>query len=324
MSNSMVVQNRGSGTGREAGPGKGFETGPGADPHWKPAVGLRRRYWRDRLMLLLLALTTALVLVPLFIVISYVVVQGIGALNWDFFTQELGSPARAQMNQPTGLVHTIIGTLVVDALSLLLAVPLGIGAGVMLAEYPDHPLNPLLRLLNDTLNGMPAILKGLLAFSIIVKPMGTFSGISGAVALTFVMLPIIARATESALTIIPWSIREAGLALGLPRWRVIVSTIIPAARVGLATGILLAFARAVGEAAPLLFTSFGNNYLPSRLSGWLLGPVDTLPQRLYSLAISPYKQWHEMGWAAGIILLLMVVVTFIGARLAVGTGQKRK
>ena len=282
-----------------------------------PVLSLGRRYWRDRLMLGLLASSTILVLVPLFIVIAYVVVQGIGALNWDFFTQELGSPTRAHTGQPTGLVHTIIGTLVVDSMALIIAVPLGIGAGVMLAEYPDHRLNPLLRLLNDTLNGMPAILKGMLAFALIVKPMGTFSGLSGAVALTFVMLPIIARATESALDIIPWSIREAGLALGLPRWRVILSTIIPAAKVGLVTGTLIAFARAAGEAAPLLFTSFGNNYLPSRWTGWLFGPVDTLPQRLYSLAISPYKQWHEMGWAAGIVLLVMVILLFITARLVV-------
>ncbi len=286
-------------------------------------MNLGRRYLRDRFMLVLLAASTILVLVPLFIIISYVVVQGIGALNWDFFTQELGSPARAQMGQATGLVHTIIGTLVVDSLALLLAVPFGIGAGIMLSEYPDHPLNPLLRLLNDTLNGMPAILKGLLAFALIVKPMGTFSGISGAVALAFVMLPIIARATESALMIIPWSIREAGLALGLPRWRVVLSTIIPAARVGLVTGMLLAFARAVGEAAPLLFTSFGNNYLSSHWTGWLLGPVDTLPQRLYSLAISPYKQWHEMGWAAGIVLLGLVIFSFVVARVATRQRQHR-
>ncbi|ADH86260.1 phosphate ABC transporter permease PstA [Desulfurivibrio alkaliphilus] len=285
---------------------------PAAQP-----ISLRRRYFRDHLVRVLLAAATCLVLVPLGIVISYVVIQGVGALNWDFFTQELGSPARAQLGQPTGLVHTIIGTLVVDSLALLLAVPLGIGAGIMLAEYPDHRLNPLLRLLNDTLNGMPAILKGLLAFALIVKPMGTFSGIAGAVALGFVMLPIIARATESALSIIPWSIREAGLALGLPRWRVVLSAIIPAAKVGLVTGVLIAFARAVGEAAPLLFTSFGNNYLPGRWTGWLLGPVDTLPQRLYSLAISPYKQWHEMGWAAGIVLLGLVIFAFIVARLAV-------
>lgn len=278
-------------------------------------MNLARRYRRDRVMYGLLVLSTLLVLTPLVIIIAYVVINGIGGLNWDFFTQELGSPARAQQGRPTGLAHTIVGTLVVDTLALAFAIPIGIGAGIMLSEYPDHPLNPPLRILNDTLNGMPAILKGLLAFALIVKPMGTFSGIAGAAALAFVMLPIMARATESVLSIIPWSIREAGLALGLPRWRVVLSAVIPAARVGLVTGILIAFARAAGEAAPLLFTSFGNNFFPSHWTGWLFGPVDTLPQRLYSLAISPYRQWHEMGWAAGIILLGFVIFAFVFARL---------
>ena len=277
---------------------------------------LRRRYLRDRLMIGLLVLATAVVLVPLLIIVWYVVSSGIGAvLTTDFFTQDLGSPARAMQGRPTGLGHTIIGTIVVDGLALLIAVPIGVGAGIMLSEYPDHPLNPILRVLNDTLNGMPAILKGLLAFSLIVKPMGTFSGISGAVALAFVMLPIVARATEGVLRIIPWSIREAGLALGLPRWRVVLNTVLPAARVGVVTGVLIAFARAAGEAAPLLFTSFGNNFFSSTPLRYLFGPVDTLPARLYSLAISPYREWHAMGWGAGVILLLLVIVTFVGTRI---------
>jgi len=277
---------------------------------------LRGRYLRDRAMVGLLALSTLAVLVPLAIIIFYVVSQGISALDFAFFTEELGSPARAQQGRPTGLGHTIVGTIVVDGLALLLAVPIGIGAGIMLSEYPDHPLNPVLRILNDTLNGMPAILKGLLAFALIVKPMGSFSGFSGAVALAFVMLPIMARATEGVLRIIPWSIREAGLALGLPRWRVVLSTVLPAARVGVVTGVLIGFARAAGEAAPLLFTSFGNNYYSSSIMLWLTGPVDTLPQRLYSLAISPYRDWHAMGWAAGIVLLVMVILSFLIARIA--------
>jgi len=219
--------------------------------------------------------------------------------------------------RPTGLIHTMIGTAVVDLLALIIAIPVGVGAGIMLSEYPDHKLNPFLRIINDTLNGMPAILKGLLAFALIVKPMGTFSGLSGGFALAFVMIPIIARSTESALMSIPWSIREAGLAIGLPRWRVVLSTVMPAARTGLVTGFLIAFARAAGEAAPLMFTSFGNNYLPNHWTGMLLGPVDTLPQRLYSLAISPYKEWHAMGWAAGIVLLGFVIFLFVAARLLV-------
>lgn len=265
-------------------------------------------------MVSLLVFSTIAVLLPLVIIIVHVIIEGISALNYEFFTEELGSPSRAIQGRPTGLVHTILGTVVVDTLALALAVPIGLGAGIMLSEYPDHTLNPTLRIMNDTLNGMPAILKGLFAFVLIVKPMGTFSGLAGAVALCFVMLPIIARATESALLSIPWTIREAGLALGLPRWRVVLSAVMPAAKTGVVTGILLAFARAAGEAAPLLFTSFGNNYLSDSWLGYILNPVDTLPQRLYSLAISPYEQWHGMGWAAAIVLLGMVIIAFAVAR----------
>lgn len=280
----------------------------------KARKSLRQRSINDKIMVALITLSTILVLTPLVIIIGYVVVNGIGALNYDFFTEELGSPTRAMRGQPTGLVHTILGTAVVDLLSLIIAAPIGIGAGIMLSEYPEHKLNPLLRVMNDTLNGMPAILKGLLAFTLIVRPMGTFSGLAGGVALAIVMIPIIARSTESALSNIPWSIREAGLAIGLPRWRVILSTVVPAAKSGMVTGFLIAFARAVGEAAPLLFTSFGNNYLPNHWTGFVFGPVDTLPQRLYSLAISPYKEWHSMGWGAGIVLLGFVIVLFSASR----------
>ena len=283
---------------------------------------LRQRNIRDNLMVGLLYASTILVLTPLVIIIGYVIVNGISTISIDFFTQELGSPSRAMQGRPTGLVHTILGTLGVDSLALIMAAPLGLGAGIMLSEYPDHKLNPLLRVMNDTLNGMPAILKGLLAFALVVKPMGAFSGLAGGVALAFVMIPSIARATESALMTIPWSIREAGLAIGLPRWRVVLSTVMPAARTGLVTGFLIAFARAAGEAAPLMFTSFGNNYLPNRWSGMIFGPVDTLPQRLYSLAISPYKEWHAMGWAAGVVLLVFVLGLFFAGRML--TRQKFK
>jgi len=278
---------------------------------------LKQRYRTEKMMKAFFAFNTLIVLTPLIIIIAYVVVQGIGAINIDFFTQELGSPSRAMMGRPTGLMHTIIGTFVVDFLAIIIAVPFGVGAGIMLSEYPDHKLNPVMRVMNDTLNGMPAVLKGLLAWALVVKPMGGFSALSGGVALALVMLPILARSTESALMNIPWSIREAGLAIGLPRWRVVMSVIMPASKKGLITGLLIAFARAVGEAAPLLFTAFGNNYMSSGVKDWILGPVDTLPQRLYSLAISPYKEWHRLGWAAGIILLSMVVISFVIARVAV-------
>ncbi|MFA5594531.1 MAG: phosphate ABC transporter permease PstA [Trueperaceae bacterium] len=280
-------------------------------------MNLKRRYMRDRLMLILIVLASLVVLTPLLIVLWYVASQGISALNIDFFTKDLGSPTRAQFGQATGLAQAIAGTFVIDMTALLMAVPVGIGAGMMLAEYKEHPLNPLLRVLNDTMNGMPAILKGLLIFTLVVRPSGTFSGFAGSLALGIVMLPIIARATEGALTLVPWSIREAGLALGLPRWRVILAAVLPVARPGLVTGVLIAFARAAGEAAPLLLTSLGNNFLPRNPWNpleYLTKAADTLPQRLYSLAVSPYQQWHAMGWAAGIILLLLVIVVFLVGR----------
>lgn len=277
---------------------------------------LKRRKIHEKIMEVLLVIATIVVLLPLIIIFAHVIIEGVSALNYEFFTEELGSPSRAMQGKPTGLIHTMLGTVFVDLFALLLALPVGIGAGIMLSEYPDHVLNSPLSIMNDTLNGIPAILKGLFAFVLIVKPMGTFSGLAGAVALCFVMIPIIARTTESALQSISWTIREAGLALGLPRWRVILSTVVPAAKTGMVTGVLLSFARAAGEAAPLLFTSFGNNYLPSKWTGFMFGPVDTLPQRIYSLAISPYEQWHSMGWAAAIVLFSFVILTFIIARFA--------
>lgn len=182
-----------------------------------------------------------------------------------------------------------------------------------MSEYQEHPLSPLARLMTSTMNGMPAVLMGLLAYALVVKNTGGFSALAGSVALSFVMIPIIARTTESVLRVTPWSLREAGLSLGIPRWKVTLSLVLPAARAGVVTGILIAFARAAGEAAPLLLTSFGNNYLSFDLTR----PMDTLPQRLYSLAISPYREWHTMGWGGAIILLLFVMITFYVGRVVI-------
>lgn len=280
---------------------------------------LRTRFLRDRLMLAGVGLLTAVVVVPLFIIIFYVVANGFSALDADFFTQELGSPARAMQGKPTGLVASIVGTLLIDLAALAMALPFGIGTGVMMSEYREHPFAPIARLMVSTLNGMPAVLMGLTAYALVVKNTGGFSGMAGSVALAFVMVPIIARTTESVLTVTPWALREAGLSLGLPRWKVTLSLVLPAARTGIITGVLIAFARAAGEAAPLLLTSFGNNFLSFDLSK----PMDSLPQRLYSLAISPYKQWHALGWGGAIILLLFVILTFFIGRVAVARLEKR-
>lgn len=271
-------------------------------------LALKARYRRDRFMQVLLALGTVLSLLVLFLVMAYALLKGLSAINLDFFTQDMRPPGEVG----GGLRQAILGTLVVDGLALLLALPFGLSAGILMAEYKEHPLVPLVRLLGDTLNGMPAILFGLLAFILVVKPMGGFSALSGSVALGLLMVPIIARATEGVLLLVPKEIREAGLALGLPRWRVILSLILPTARAGLVTGVMLAFARAAGEAAPLLFTAFGNPFLSFDLSK----PIDTLPLRLFQFAISPYDDWHRLAWGAGLVLFALILLASALARLA--------
>jgi phosphate transport system permease protein len=282
-------------------------------------MNLKLRYARDRVIEVLIVLLTLLVVVPLFLIIGYVVINGIGGLNWNFFTQELGSPSRALMGRPTGLVASIVGTIIIDIIALAFALPFGIASGVMMSEYPEHPFTPISKIMVSTLNGMPAVLMGLLAYALIVKNTGGFSALAGSAALAFVMIPIIARSTESVLKITPWSLREAGLSLGIPRWKVTLSLVMPAARPGIVTGVLIAFARAAGEAAPLLLTSFGNNFLTFNV----FGPMDSLPQRLYSLAISPYREWHTMGWGGAIILLVFVMITFYTGRVVVNQMEKK-
>ncbi len=282
-------------------------------------MNLAYRYTRDRILHLLFIFLTSLVVLPLLVIFGFIVWNGLSSINLDFFTQELGSPARAVQGLPTGLVAAVLGTVIIDLLGLALALPFGLATGIMLAEYSDNPLAGPIRILVSTLNGMPAILMGLMAYALIVKNTGGFSGISGAFALGFLMIPIIARTTESVLRITPWHLREVAMSLGLPRWRAIMNIVLPAARPAVITGVLIAFARAAGEAAPMLLTAFGNNYLNLDLTK----PMDTLPQRLYSLAISPYKQWHILGWGGAIILLLFVVVTFAAARGAARSLEKR-
>jgi len=271
-------------------------------------VNLRRRYLRDRVMVGLVYLGTALVLLPLGFILLHVFTQGLGALDWAFFTRPPAPPGEGG----GGMLPAIVGTFVIDLMALAMGGVLGLGGGVLMAEYPDHPLNRPLRLVANVLGGVPAILMGLFAFVLVVEPMGGFSAFSGSVALAVLMIPIIMRATEEVLRILPWELREAGLALGLPRWRVTLSLILPAARGGIVTGLLLALARAAGEAAPLLFTAFGNPFL----SFDPLGPMDSLPLKIYVYAISPYEDWIRQAWGAALLLALMLMVTNYLARRA--------
>ncbi|WP_324669913.1 phosphate ABC transporter permease PstA [Geochorda subterranea] len=269
-----------------------------------PAAGHRRL--RDRAMALLVAMGAAIALLPLFLVLGYVVREGIGALNLAFFIRD-----PAPVGEPGGGVrNAIVGSLVINLMASLIGVTIGVGGGIFLSEYGQHRLAPMVRLVGDVLGGMPAIIMGLVAYELVVRPMRSFSALAGAVALGLLMIPIVIRATESALGMVPRELREAGMALGLPRWRVTVSVVLPAARYGIVTGALLALARVAGEAAPLLLTAFGNPYLsldPTR-------PMDSLPLRVFVYAISPFREWHAQAWAASLVLVLLILSATLAAR----------
>jgi phosphate transport system permease protein len=268
------------------------------------------RQFQNALMSGLIAFGTGIVLIPLFLITGQVIYNGVSAMNWDFFVQ-----TERQMSALTGgggVLNAIVGTILMVGLALLLGLLVGIGTGIFLAEFPEHPLVPLVRVMSDVLTGIPAIVVGLVVYGLLVSSKLTgYSGIAGGVALGLIMIPIIVRATEEVLKLVPTSIREAGLALGLPRWKVTLSIVLPAARSGIITGAILGVSRVSGEAAPLLFTSLGNPDLV-----WnLLQPMGAMPLSVYNLAfkaLTPAQ--NAQAWAGALVLMLFILATNILAR----------
>lgn len=249
----------------------------------------------------------------LFAVLGFVFVQGVSGLSLELFTQTPKPPGEAG----GGMANAIVGTLMLVALACLFSLPVGVGAGVYLAEYGRWgPLAQLIRFMADVLTGVPSIVVGLFAYTVLVLPLGRFSALAGGFALGLIMLPTVVRATEEMLRLVPDSIREAGLALGLARWKVTLRVVLPTAFNGILTGILLAVARAAGETAPLLFTAFGNRF-------WNLDPTQptaALPLQIFVYAISPYDDWHRQAWAGALVLVGLVLVASLAARLVRGRG----
>ncbi|MBI4493684.1 MAG: phosphate ABC transporter permease PstA [Chloroflexi bacterium] len=273
--------------------------------------GYRRRKVANVAMLALAGLGTLVAIGFLLAVLGYILVQGGSALNLAFFTETprpVGEPGG-------GMAQAIVGTLVLVALACLLGLPVGIGAGVYLAEYDRQSrLATAIRFTTDVLTGIPSITIGLFAYSLLVLPMRSFSALAGGVALAIIMLPTVARATEEMLRLVPASLREAGLALGIPRWKTALWIVVPTALSGILTGALLAVARVAGETAPLLFTAFGN-----RFWNWdLRQPIAALPLQLFQYAISPYEEWHRQAWAGALVLVGLVLLLSAAAR-ALGT-----
>ncbi len=271
-----------------------------------------KRIVSDRLATGFAALMMVLVVVPLLAIFAYLVIRGVGSLNLAFFTH-LPVPVGEKGG---GVANAIAGSALILLIASAIGLPLGIGAGIYLAEYGQNRLASLLRFTADVLNGVPSIVIGIVAYSLVVLTQKHFSALSGGVALGIMMIPTITRATEEVLLMVPLSIREAALGLGVSRWRTTVSITLRTATTGVITAVMLAFARVAGETAPLLFTAFGNqfwNFNPNQ-------PTAALPLQIFTYAISPFEEWHRMAWAGALVLIALIVGTVAIVRLVARRG----
>jgi phosphate transport system permease protein len=257
-----------------------------------------------------ITLAALIVTVPLFLILGTVVVRGLGTFNWAFLTQ-IPKPIGEEGG---GMGNAILGSILLLGFASLIGVPLGIGAGIFLAEYGRNKFGNIVRFTADVLNGVPSVVIGMAAWALVVVPQGHFSLISGSVALGIMMIPVISRTTEEVLLLVPQSIREAALGLGIPKWRTILSVVLSSASAGIVTSIMLAFARIAGESAPLMFTAFGNEFWSSSPNQ----PVAALPLQIYKYAIQPYEQAHAQAWTAALVLISMIVLTVLFVRFIVG------
>jgi phosphate transport system permease protein len=279
--------------------------------HSVPPIALRRRI-TDHVMTGVAVLTVVLVLVPLFAIFAYLVYRGVGSINWAFLTQTPKPVGEAG----GGMANAIVGSVFILALASLIGVPLGVGAGIYLAEYGRNRLGDSIRFTADVLNGVPSIVVGIVAYSIVVLYQKHFSALAGGVALAIMMIPTITRTTEEMLLLVPRALREAAYGLGIPRWRTTLSITLRTATSGVITGIMLAFARVAGETAPLLFTAFGNQFWNLRVNQ----PTAALPLQIFNYAISPYDEWHRQAWAGALVLIVLIVTAVAAVRVAVRRG----
>ncbi|MGB6200945.1 MAG: phosphate ABC transporter permease PstA [Candidatus Acidiferrales bacterium] len=279
-----------------------------------------RTIWRKGLSAVMMSLTGLCALVTvsvLVVVLGYLAWNGATALHWTFFTN-LPAPVGETGG---GIANAIVGSAKLLLLAALMGVPIGLLGAVYLAEYASSIPAFLVRYSADLLNGVPSIVVGIFAFTLVVMPFHGFSALAGGFALGVMMIPIILRSCEDFLRAVPGSLREGAMAVGASKWKTIVTVVVPAASGGIMTAILLALSRVAGETAPLLFTAFGNTFWNH---GWNK-PIASLPVVIYTYAISPYEDWHRQAWAAGLVLLGLVLVTNIVARslLARPAGQRR-
>jgi phosphate transport system permease protein len=261
---------------------------------------LRRRF-ADYLATFVAAGLSTIVIGALVAIFGYLVLKGAGSLNWAFLTQTpkpVGEPGG-------GMANALLGSIMILGIASLFGVPVGIAAGIYLAEFGRNKFGQLVRFTADVLNGVPSIVIGLVAYGLVVLQQRHFSAFAGGVALAIMMIPVVTRATEEMLLLVPYPVREAALGLGIPQWRTTLSITLPTARAGIITGIMLAFARVAGETAPLLFTAFGNQFWSFSANQ----PIAALPLQIFTYAISPFDEWHRQAWAGALVLVALIVGT---------------
>jgi phosphate transport system permease protein len=275
----------------------------------------RARKAKNRAFTVFLWACGALALLPLVFITSYVVAKGLPALNLAFFTKEPVAPGQSG----GGIVQSFVGTGLIVGMAILFSVPLGVLAAVYLSEYGRGRLASGVRFVAEILLSTPSIVAGAFIWALVVVAMGTFSALAGSIALTVLMWPIIARATEEVLRLVPQDLREGALALGLPRWRVILRIVIPTAGSGIFTAIMLAVARGMGETAPILLTALGQDFLTFDS----VGPADAVPLRVFNYARTPIESQHAIAWGGAIVLLAAVLLLSITARVLANRQRRR-
>lgn len=268
---------------------------------------LKYRILKDKIVKALIIFIGISSTIPLLLILYYIIKMGISSLSWDFFVHLPNPPGESG----GGVANAIVGTLMLIFYASLLSIPIAIAIGIYLSELRNTKFASIISAGMEILQGVPSVVIGILAYVWVVKPMGGFSAFSGSVALAIMMLPIISKSTEETLKLIPHSLREASVALGVPYSKTILKVIVPSGLSGILTGILLSVARVAGETAPLLFTAFGNPFMNLNV----MKPVNSLPLMIYNYAGSPYRDWHELAWGASLVLAMIVLLLNFSAKL---------
>ena len=268
----------------------------------------------SRVMTVLVYTSAVLAITPLVLILAHLLVRGMGALSPSFFVH---NPAPVGVSGG-GMANAIVGTLTLLGIASIVGLPVGLGAGLYLADVRSGRLATVVRFLADVLNGLPSIVLGIFAWQLFVKPFGHFSALAGGVTLGLLMIPLVTRATEEMVCLVPTALSEAALALGFSEWRTAITVVVRTALPGIVTGILVAMARVAGETAPLLFTAFGNSYW-----SWSLAkPIAALPLQIYAFALSPYDEWRSQAWTGALVLVCIVLVISVLTRIAIRSRQR--